>query len=274
MIGMAPIERIIELALWSAYLRDDQAQSVLIVAEVEGGKSALAMQYKQENNSVAMIHDATAYEIIKQYRVALEAGTVKHLIFPEFVFPMVRSKETVNTFLAFLNGLMEEGIIEIRTFATSFKLRRPIKAGVIACIARDEFQWRKYYWSSIGFLSRFLPVTYSYSENVTREILSTIYHEQKASLQHLYEFKDGKVWLPPEIASRLNPQARHIVDGMAAKGKGGSEIKKLSGMRMQKHLQRMAKAAALSKGKTTVDEDDLREIIELSHYINLEYNEL
>lgn len=275
MIGMQAIERLVELALWSAYIQDGQPQSLLILSEVEQGKSAMAMQFKQENDSVVILHDATAYEILKQYRVSLEVGKVKHFIFPEFVFPLVRSRETVNTFLAFLNGLMDEGIIEIRTFATSIRLRRPIKAGVIVCLAKDEFGWRKYYWSSIGFLSRFLPVSYSYSETVTQQILETIYHEQKTSLQHLYEFRTGAVKLPVNIARRLNPQAKCTVEGMVAKPiRGGGEIKKLAGIRMQKHFQRMVKAAALSKGKTIVDEEDLREIITLSRYVNLDYNEL
>jgi hypothetical protein len=56
--------------------------------------------------------------------------------------------------------------------------------------------------------------------------------------------------------------------------KGGGEIKRLAGIRMQKYYQRMVKATALSKGKSTVDEEDLREIITLSRYVNLEYNEL
>lgn len=274
MIGMEAIERIVELALWSAYIKDGQAQSLIVTSEVEQGKSALAMQFQQEDGSVIILHDATAFGIIKRYKEELQSGAVKHLIFPEFVFPLSRQRETVNTFLAFLNGLMDEGIIEIQTFATPVKLKRPIKAGVIACLAKDEFEWRKYYWSSIGFLSRFLPVSYSYSEEINRQILETIYREQKANLKHLYEFHNGVVKLPANIARRLNPQVKITVSGMATGREKEGQVKKLAGIRMQKHFQRMIKAAALSKGKEVVDEEDLREIITLSRYINLEYNEL
>ena len=121
MIGMEAIEKLIELTLWTAYLEDDQPLSALIVSEVEQGKSAMAMQFRQRNGSVVVLHDATTYGILKAYRPFLAQGKIKHFIFPEFVFPLSRQRETVNTFLAFLNGLMDEGVTGIQTFALHFK---------------------------------------------------------------------------------------------------------------------------------------------------------
>ena len=275
MVNMEPIERIIELALYTAYIRKEIPLSLLVLSDVEQGKSAMVMQFQQDDGSVVTLHDATAFGILREYKDRLLAGKVKHFIFPEFVFPLSRTKETVHTFLAFLNGLMEEGIKEIQTFATPIRLPRPINAGVIACLAKDEFNWRKYYWSSIGFLSRFLPVSYSYSTNTVNAILETIYCDKKTNLQHLYNFTEAEVRMSPNFARRINVEAKRILDDMAEPAtREHGEIKKLVGLRMQKHLQKLMKAAALSKGRQDVEEEDLQEVARLCKYINLEYNEL
>ena len=279
MIETKPLEDIISLAMWSAYLEDDQPQSLIILCEVEGGKSALTSQFA-DNDGVVFPHDVTAYGILKAYRKKLEAGTIKHFIFPEFVFPLARQKETVHTLLAFLNGLMEEGIREIQTYATSLTFSRPIKAGVIACLAADEFEWRKSYWVSIGFLSRFLPVSYSYSESVIEGIFQSIFNSEKDTRKIEWQFRNGKIHLPPSIARQLRPLAKKADEDMrkrkVAKGNDATEEErtKLAGFRAQKSYQRLIKALALNRGKDEVDEDDLAKIIELSRYINLKYNKI
>jgi hypothetical protein len=159
MIGTKIIEDIISTVFWTPYVQDEQAVSALILSEVEGGKTALSSQFRR-NDGITFMHDATAWGIIEKYMDPLLKGEIKHIIFPEFIQPLSRKRETTSTFLAFINGLVEEGIQEIQTYATRFKLPKPIKAGVIACLAKSEFAWRKDYWAKIGFLSRFLPISY------------------------------------------------------------------------------------------------------------------
>ena len=268
MVGTKAIEKIISLALWSAYVEDEQPQSLLILSQVEGGKSLMATQFRQ-NDGVVCPHDATAYGIIKDYKDQLVNGHIKHLIFPEFVFPLARKKETVSTFIAFLNGLIEEGIDTINTYATSFRLRKPIRAGVIACLARSEFAWRKRYWIQIGFLSRFLPVSYSYSETVEKAVFEAIFTGKKDIRSISLNFQKGAVILPPDIARKLNPKAKKIAAALSIKG-----AVEIAGFRAQQHLQRMVKALALSRGKSVVDEADVQALMDLAEFMNLDCKEI
>ena len=221
------------------------------------------------NNGVVCPHDATAYGIINDYKDELVNGTIKHFIFPEFVLPLARKKETVSTFIAFINGLIEEGIDTINTYATSFRLDKPIRAGVIACLAKSEFAWRKSYWIKMGFLSRFLPVSYSYSERVENAIFEAIFTGKKDISSIQLNFQRGVVTLSPGIARRLNTKAKEIARAMSIK-----DTAEIAGFRAQQHLQRMAKALALSEGKSEVDEHDFYKLMELAEFMNLDYKEI
>ena len=80
-------------------------------------------------NSVAYLADATAYGIVKEYLEELQKGRIAHLIIPELIRLLAR--EDSGALIAFLGELMEEGIKEIQTYATSFRLPTPVKAGVM-----------------------------------------------------------------------------------------------------------------------------------------------
>ena len=268
-IGTKSIEDLISICLWTAYLDDEQPQSLLILCEVEGGKSILASQFA-DNNGIVFPHDITAHGIITEYKDDLIAGKIKHIILPEFVFPLSRQRETVNTLLALLNGLMEEGIREIRTFATSVRFPHPVKVGVIACLSKDEFTWRKNYWSSVGFLSRFLPVSYSHSAKIEDLVFEAIYKQEKEYKDILWSFRKGHVALPSELMRQFKPYAKKVASD-CSKDKA---TKKLAGYRAQTSYQRMTKALALARGKHEVEQDDVDRLIELSEYIILDYNEL
>jgi len=269
MIHTKPLEELLQLCLWTAYLDDEHPQSLLLLSDVEGGKSLLTSQFV-DNNGVIFPHDVTAFGILKVYLKALKEGKVKHIILPEFVFPLSRKSETVGTLLALLNGLMEEGVREIQTYATSISLKKPIYAGVIGCLARDEFAWRKNYWVSIGFLSRFLPVSYSYSNGTEAAIFDAIFNQAKNCRSINLKFHNGHVILPRDMAVQLKPLAKKIA-GDCSKDKAA---RKLAGYRAQINLQRMAKACALNREKAVVGQSEINKIMELGKYINLDYNQL
>jgi hypothetical protein len=268
MINTKIIEDIITTALWTPYVDGEDAQSLLLLAEVEGGKTSLTSQFRK-NYGIAFIHDATAYGILTEYQQQLLQGDIKHFIFPEFILPLSRKQETSSGFLAFLNGLTEEGIQEIQTYAQQIKLPKPLKAGVIACLAKSEFVWRKSYWTKTGFLSRFLPVSYSYSQKVEVAIFEAIFSGKKDVKDISLNFSQGKVTLPEDIARKLKPIAKQLASGMGIKGQV-----ELAGFRSQQQLQRMIKALALSNGKAIVDDTDFYKIMEMSTYMNYDFPQI
>jgi len=264
MNGLTTIKEIVEPTFISGYIEGEQPGSLLITAEVEEGKSYLVSHYSSLPG-VAYLSDATAYGIVKSYYQELENGNLKHLAFPEFIRPLERQKDTAASLVAFLAELMEEGVKEIRTFATSFQLPRPVKAGVIACIAKGNLRWRERYWNETGFLSRSLVVSYSYSAQTEEEVRKSIMKRSPSTAAPLLLPTQCKVELPEKIAGEIAKLAKPLAQAL---------YPPLHGFRMQKHLQRLAMVSALRGSRAKVEDEDFEKIRDMSRYFNLQYNQI
>lgn len=261
MPGIELLRDAVELTLISGQLEDDQPGSLLIAAEVEEGKTHLVSQYAQLT-SAAYLADATAYGIIKEYQSQLLKGTLSHVIFPELIRPLARQKETASSLVAFLAELMEEGVKEIQTFATSFKLPKPVKAGVVARIAKGNLTNRVRYWNETGFLSRFLVLSYSYSDATADKVRKAITPRLPPSSRSFALPPRGLIKLPTELGDHLAEQAIGLAQGLYAP---------LHGFRMQKHLQRLAMASALRAGRKEVNASDIARLDHIAKFVNLDY---
>ncbi len=264
MKGIDIIRNAVELTLISGQLEDEQPGSLLITAQVEEGKTHLVSRYASLP-TVAFLADATAYGIVQAYKSQLLGGTLRTLILPELIRPLERQKETASSFVAFLAELMEEGIKEIQTYATSFRLPVPVKAGVIACIARGPFEHRVRYWNESGFLSRFLVISYGYSKETADTVRRAILERETRQPEMLTLPPKGKVVLPMPAAERLAQLAVPLAQGV---------YQPLHGFRMQKHLQRLAMASALREERGIVAAKDLEAVEQIAKYVNLQYAEI
>jgi hypothetical protein len=274
MIHTEPIEALVTIALHTVFIRDEKPQSLMIISEIENGKTKLLTQF-DKNEFIAFPHDATAFGIVRDYLPLLQQHKLKFLVFPEFIQPLSRNRDTVKTFVAFLNGLTEDGIKDLSTYAADIHLKERVYAGVIVALATDEFNQRKQSWAFSGFLSRFLPITYSYSEKSAKDIFEGIYHGKLEVNDFKIDCKETDVILPAEIAKKLNPFAKDITHNIISKTlTTHSPRLNIKGYRTQLQLQRMVKGLALVNGRTIVTEEDLSEFIELLKYVNLDYNEL
>jgi hypothetical protein len=266
MIHTEPIEALIYTALHTAFIKNNKPQSLLIISQVENGKTKLLSQFRN-NPFIAFPHDITAYGIIRDYLPKLESGELKYLMLPEFIQPLSRNQDTVKTLITFLNGLMEDGITELSTFAANIHLKKPVYAGIIACLAIQEFNSHKSAWVKSGFLSRFLPVTYNYSEKSASDIFDGIYKENFNEKEFKINCPETDVKIPEMIARALNPCAREIALKI-------DQNIKIKGYRAQIQLQRMAKGMALANGRTEVTKEDFDKLDGLLKYVNLDYKEL
>ncbi len=265
MIGTKELEYLVKTTLFSGYLEGERPLSLLIAAEVESGKTEMISRFR-ENKGILFISDASAWGILDEHLDDLSKGTIKHIIIPDLLVPLSRNSDTVNTLIGFLNSLTEEGIKEIRTYAMSFCFPKPIVAGLITAITRKDLNLRRVRWGSIGFMSRLLPVSFSYSQETVKIILDSIakreyYHDKAHKLN--FPTDPTKVDLPPEIGLRLEP----LTVAMAA-------AQEVYGFRIQKQLQRLAMSHALMCGRTLVTWEDFDVVGDLVKYINLNYTKI
>jgi len=280
MIKVEKITNLLELVVFSAYLKGEQPVSALITAPVESGKTEVVMRFAH-NTGCAVLTDATAYGIMRDYGQLITDKKLRHIIIPDLVKQMSRGKDTVHTFIAFLNSLIEEGVYSISTYAEKLGAPTtslaasvpppPVKCGLIATLAKNELLDGRHRWSRIGFMSRLLPISYEYSPETEMEI-----HQSIASREYLHN-DPITLNLPSEdigikLESKEADELLILTSMIVQIGTDQINPEKVYGFRLQKHIQRLAMASALNHERDRVTQEDIQYVRSLSGCINLRYS--
>ncbi len=298
MIKVKRILGIIELAIYSAYIKGEQPVSVLITASPEAGKTNLVLKFSH-NKGCLELGDATAYGIIKYYGKKICTREIRHLIIPDLVKPMSRQKETVHNLIAFFNSLIEEGIVRTATYAEHLEVKPgedddeeekdncekkdseddnnevdrqaiAVKCGLIATLAKEMMLDGRHHWTRMGFMSRMIVVSYDYDI-----ITQVLIHDAIAERRYLSDEKITLNLPEEDVEIKLNKQKAMEISKLAtqlvALDKSGKNPEKAYGFRLQKNLQRLAMANALKNDRDTVNQEDIERIHKLSRFMNLNY---
>ena len=252
MIGTEKLELIIELALWSGCLQKERPLSLLIIAKPESGKSQLVLRYKVNNPGVIVISDCTAHGIQKTFLNEMKDKLIHHIIIPDLITPLSRQPATVATFIAFLNGLTEEGIVEVHTFAQDFKVDG-LNVGLVSTITPSILNDSRHRWTRMGFLSRMLPVAYKYSQKTAQEVLNSITkreYKEYTPKQLNMPIERQEVNLPRKYAQAMLPLTERFSLSL-------KKAERLYGFRHQKQLQVLLQAHALMSGRDKVNSEDV-----------------
>jgi hypothetical protein len=264
MIGLEWLERLLRYSLASAYLKDERPVNLLIVADVEEGKTQLLSKFSKVP-FVLYMTDFTRFGLARDWLPKFKDRTKRVIMVPDlyqlFEGKTPSASESINTFLT---GVTEEGIIRISTYGIALELEDvPVKLGLIGAIPIRIFNDKRWRWRRSGFISRTLPVSYSYSKETAAKILDYVMNreyviDQKASFETLKEDVDVK--LDPALAKRLLPLSQGI-----------SKVIETHGFRLQRQLQNLCMARALLEKRTEVSREDIDEIVRLGAWINLDY---
>ena len=263
MIKIQPIEELINLALYSSYVSDENPVSLLLIARFESGKTNLLVEFVN-NPKMIYLTDATAFGIWKKYANDIDKGKITHILLPDLLTPLQKKYETRNSFIAFLNGLVEEGVAEIQTAFLSIKLKSPKPIGIIACITPEALEDKRHPWASMGFMSRLLPVSFKYSDDSRDEVFKSIFkreYHNNTKFTCNFPSQPEKVKLPEWIAKR----AKEMTDKI--------KVEEEYGFRRQKQLQRLLMASALINGRSVVSPEDLHHMEELARFMNVSATE-
>lgn len=273
MIELERIEKIITLGLMTGKLEGVRPQSELIIAKKESAKSEAVAEFAT-NDGVLYLNNFTPTSFMEQYILDFDSGKYHHLIIPDLLNVISRQKYLVDTSVTFLNQFMEEGVKEITSKAYvggKIVLNRPVRGGIITTIAKEDFEQRWKKWTSVGFLTRFLPASFQYGMDVVKQILIASVTEDEVNLlgkpiilPKPSILKDSlskvKVTVPKELGLMLLKPAEDMQRRLSTYG-----------FRAARHLRRLAQANALVNNRTTVKQEDIDEVIELAEFCNLDY---
>lgn len=260
LIKIEPLKKIVECALISPYIKDEKPTSLLIVAKPESGKSSAMKQY-QENKGVVYITDCTAYGITRDILPKIVSGDIKTIMIPDLITPLSKQTKTRQSFIAFINNLIEEGVAKIRTYSMVWD--RDAKANVITAVTDQALRDGRHGWAKMGFLSRFIVFSYCYSLSTVTEILNYYSeHGLKTESSNVKLLKgEVDIELPREIADKLNPIAMTL----------GKQFE-LYGFRAKINFRSLLKCLAYRNGRKVVTEEDFQEFLELADYMNFDFN--
>lgn len=268
MINTEPLEKIISLALASAYIKNEKSVSVLLLAKPESGKTASLRQFS-ENNGVVWLSDLT-YSGLVSMLSDIEAKKIRTLLIPDMLKLYGRKHETAINIITLLNELIEEGVKEVRTYHTNARWNYA-RCNVICAITSTDFMRNRIMFGNVGFLSRVIPFSWSYSIESVNKIFNSII-EGKNELQ-FFKLKlrtDKNIILPKSLSDKIRS---NIVPFIADRFKVITK-EEIYGFRLQKNLQVLAKANAYLRNSNKVTIKDVNELMRLSKWFNYDFNEL
>jgi len=267
MIKLEIIEKIIQLTICTGYLQNTRPLSLMIIASKESAKTETTTQFAQ-NDGILLMNNFTPTSFMENYILKFGSGEYRHLIIPDLLSCINRQKYLVDTTITFLNAFMEEGVKEIASKAFeggTIKLDRPVRGGVITTIAKEDFEDRWKRWSSVGFLTRWLPVSYEYTQEIVEEILYAVATEDESRILGTPIKLDlpkarVKVTIPKELSAVLIEPGKEMQSRLSTYG-----------FRGVRHLRRLVQAQALISGRHEVISEDIEEILKLAEFCNMDY---
>lgn len=270
MIGIERLTQLIRLTLFTAHLEGEKPISLLIVSDrPESGKTQVIKKFNK-NKKVALVTDATAFGIWRDFRDSLEKNEINHLLFPDFLTATSRQKATVESLITTLNPLIEEGLAELHTgFLKPLKITSPHPIGIILAMIKAPFEKQREEWTRNGFLSRLLVCSYKYSDDTVKAIFKSI-------LDSEYRREtDICLSFPSEVRQvdcslQAGAKLKMLMDKLVTKDRKLA----MYGFRMLKDLRRLAMANALTEDRSTVIQADIDVVTDLGHFLNEEYKEM
>lgn len=258
---LEPVIEILRTVVASGYVRNAYPLSCLLVAPVGAGKTCSVK--KIIGNGILGLSDVTPYGLVKLLP-EIRAKEIKHIVIFDLVQPFSRSRYIVNNLIGFLNSLIEEGIFRIST--GFIEVREPIKLGLIAATTKRELLDKRRGWLGIGFISRMLPVSWSYSEFDVIQILQDLANNSIPQINPAeVKLRARNVKENPEIFQKLIPYAQAI---------DAHERDKPLPFRRLNQLKIFLMARALLNGRNQVTEEEFQEFVRLARWINYEFNPL
>lgn len=267
MLFVKKIRRILKLGIVSAYLKNAKPISILLLADPECGKTSLLYSFDfGKKSGVLKITKPTMSAIEKHFKDILE-GSINYIIIPDLIRITEANRATAKNITGFFNSAIEEGLTEITTYNngtpdTKF-LKKPWIIGVATALTRSKLQDRRGNWNKIGFFSRFLPVSYSYTKAQQEIIRDEIYKGQTFDGKEKLKLGSKKAIIcNPKFPRQFNEHIKKL-----------AEKEELYGFRYANQFRTLLMANAFLRNSNKVTQRDVEAIKDLWIYINTDYND-
>jgi len=237
-------------------------KSLCLLANAESGKTSIIEKF----SNLPFVHytnDISPKPFVDFIFPEIERGNIRFLAIPDILNCIEKNKTTRQRTINLFKSLIEEGIDNLETFHIRYSPNKKVRCGLITAITTDSYRDIKSEWIRNGFLSRVIPFSYSFQPITIEKIFQAINKQETETdtiPTKIYR-TECEVSIPYELAQRLNAIATRIGNSIG-----------VYGLRMQKNLMALCKANALLNKRKEVTEEDLNNILQISAWINYNFN--
>lgn len=250
----------LNLVVQSAFIPNTKMLSTLLIAKAGLGKT-IKLELLRKFPFVYYTVDITPKHLMN-FLDKVERGEKRFLVIPDYIATLGHSRKTVDLFRSLTRSLIEEGLTDIDVYGMERHYAKKIKAGLISGITPEYFNENSRIWKSDGFLSRFLPFSYSHSLDSKEMVMQNIRKTIDTSGRFKLVVKTGKRVYEPTIAEELDDKLRLIMYGC------GIIEPRDAPYRAYIQFLSLAKSSAVLRESDKVEKIDIDLLQLLSQYFN------
>ena len=270
---LQPIHDIVRLGIASGFIRNEPHKlNLMLVADPEAGKTSVLMDFTLKKQSGIYIFTDMTKSVLEKFLMDLKNNPqqVRCVIVPDFTRIFGHGQKTQKGIVGLLNSGMEEGVHEANIYqggvSQTVVFDKPVVFGLITSVTKYYFSDvnRVRSWKNIGFTTRFLPISYSYTSGQQDKIRDFIAEEKDLFEEpERLRLKDTSVHCAAKYLRQLDPEVKMLAFTF-----------KMLGFRYMKQFRIMLKSHALLRGAKAVEQADVDKVKKLLRYVNLDFNVL
>lgn len=253
LIGMDPILEIIRAAIWTGKIDVPKPVSIMLVSSQESGKTR-AMKHFRGTVTLQYLSDLTANGILP-YKNKIESKELRHFMLNDLTRILSHGRGVGERTLQSLATLMEEGESETSDPGGRLKWEGWPTVGVIMGITPEFYYKQRKQWKATGFATRFLPVSFRYTEATSKKILESIYKGTASNNAYPIVFPEKRNLQPIELSESFGKKLSESASKLATDYG-------IYGYRMLHALMSLAKGEAYSHGSTKVRKQDVEKVLQ------------
>lgn len=191
LIGMQPLEEIIETAIFTAYLKHAIPLSLMLIGPSGAAKSKVVMQY-QSHVGCHVTTDVTSSGLQELLQKDPQEK-IRFIVIPDFNIVLSHRHSTLQLTIGNLLSMTSEGSIRIDD-GRQIKETKHCAIGIISAMTPQMYSLMGKKWVALGFSRRFLPVNYDYSLSTREKIQRSI----AAGLTTMLQLAEKRI-VPPAV---------------------------------------------------------------------------
>jgi hypothetical protein len=247
----------LNLVIQTGFIPNTKMLSTLLITKAGLGKTS-KLDVLRQYDFIKYTLDITPKHLA-DFLDDVQDNKVKFLVLPDYIATLGHAKKTIELARTIFRGMIEEGISAVDIFGMERKFKFPIKAGLISGITPEYYNENTRVWKSDGFLSRFLPFSYSHSNESKMKIMDNI--RDKIDTIQNYKMKlRTKDVIEPIRTKEIDNEIKLMAYGMLQPNDPP--------YRTYIQLIALCNASAVLRDSEQIEKPDIDLVTLLSNYIN------